>query len=284
MQKPTHSSQHLAIQDGTICFDVRRGFQKKEYFEVLKNVSLTISPGKCLGLVGESGSGKSTLGRCLARLQRLTNGMVLLGGQSAFAYPAKTFHRKVQMIFQSPAETLDPSQSVHSAISEPLHIHFPQMNRYDRERRISELLDAVHLSTSLLNSRPLALSGGQRQLVAIARALAVSPEFLICDEVASALDAKIKGEIFRLLAELQRTNGIGILFISHDISAIRALCSSAMILHGGKLFNAAPGCEFLRKSKRNRQVLWQFLPPSGFESASTFVNENASGSHGHPPG
>ncbi|MDR0679249.1 MAG: dipeptide/oligopeptide/nickel ABC transporter ATP-binding protein [Puniceicoccales bacterium] len=240
MQKYARCSQELAIQNGTVCYNFRRGIQKKERIAVLKNVSLAVLSGECLGLIGVSGSGKSTLGRCLARLQKLTIGTVFLAGQPALSYPAKTFHRKVQMIFQSPAEALDPSQSVHSILSEPLHIHFPAMDRRDRDRRIFELLDVVHLSSSLLDNRPPTLSGGQRQRVAIARALAVDPEFLICDEVASALDTTTKREIFHLLATLQRANGIGILFISHDTSAIHQLCSRAVTLHEGEPLCAAP--------------------------------------------
>ncbi|MDR2664321.1 MAG: dipeptide/oligopeptide/nickel ABC transporter ATP-binding protein [Puniceicoccales bacterium] len=249
MRECVGHSQELTIRNGTVLYRASRSFEKTEYLAALKDVSLSISPGECFGLIGESGGGKSTLGRCFARLQKLTAGEILLNGHPSCSFSAKSFHRKVQMIFQSPAEALDPSQTIYSILAEPLRIHFPGLGRRERKRRIFELLDLVRLSQKLLNSKPLALSGGQRQRVAIARALAVGPNFLICDEVVSALDSDTKKEIFNLLEFLRKTNGTGILFISHDTNAISQLCPRAAILHWGKLLATIPSQELPRTPK-----------------------------------
>jgi ABC-type dipeptide/oligopeptide/nickel transport system ATPase subunit len=232
----------LALRHGTVSYRLRGS----EIFTALDSVSLSVPPGRCIGLLGESGSGKSTLGRCLARLQLLTSGELFLDGQRASAMGGRAFHGRVQMVFQCPAEALDPRQSIRSALAEPLRIHFPSLSRSGRERRIVELLRSVRLDGAVLERRPAALSGGQRQRVAIGRALAVGPQFLICDEVVSALDGAAREEILRLLSALRRSHGLAILFISPDPSAVLSLCDRIALLRRGSPVEIFSRAEFIR--------------------------------------
>ncbi|MDR2668108.1 MAG: dipeptide/oligopeptide/nickel ABC transporter ATP-binding protein [Puniceicoccales bacterium] len=229
-------SSGLEMEHGTVLCRRRRGiFRKPGLLTVLDDFSIKILPGECVGLVGTSGCGKSTVGRCLAGLQKLHRGRILLRGTPLEEMRRKEFHGAVQMVFQSPAEALDPRQTVHAAIAEPISIHFRRENSSRREDRIRQLMGAVYLDADLLWRKPAELSGGQRQRVAIARALAVCPEYLICDEVVSALDAAVRTEIVELLRAMQRSNHLGILFISHDLSVVRRLCSRVVSMEPCRL-------------------------------------------------
>ena len=215
----------LAMDRGTVVCGRPRGLLRRaETVTVVENFSVEILPGECVGLVGDSGCGKSTIGRCLAGLQRLSGGAILLDGKPIETIPRKKIHRAVQMVFQSPSEALDPRQTARSAIAEPLAIHFPGMGSEWLEARVRQLLDSVQLGAEFLRRRPTELSGGQRQRVAIARALAVEPEYLICDEIVSALDSRARDGIVELLVELRRNYGLGTLFIGHDFAIVRRLC------------------------------------------------------------
>jgi peptide/nickel transport system ATP-binding protein len=231
----------LSMSGGCVTFSDGRFFSRRHFTKVaLRDVSIAIERGFCLGLVGESGSGKTTLGRCLALLQPLTDGAVFLDGKRANDMPRRQFCRRVQMIFQCPHDTLDPVHSVSAAIAEPLRLHFSQLRGRDLSSRVEELLDTVRLPTSLLGRRPGELSGGQKQRVAIARALAVKPEFLICDEVISALDRDSQWKILELLQKIREREQMALVFISHDLAAVARICPSVAVLHRGQIVERGP--------------------------------------------
>jgi ABC-type dipeptide/oligopeptide/nickel transport system ATPase subunit len=223
------------MERGTVTYGSKGCFWGKTKANVaFANFSIAIGHGECVGLVGPSGCGKSTVGRCLARLQKLSCGDVLLSGESVWKISPLKCHGAVQMIFQSPYDSLDPRQTVHSAIDEPLKIHFKFMNAASRRKTIGKLMGAVRLDESLLWRKPSQLSGGQRQRVAVARSLAVEPKFLICDEVVSALDYDARDGIIELLASLCEKNELAILLIGHDMEMVDRLCSRTVSMGNGQ--------------------------------------------------
>src|SRR5262245_17432103 len=200
-------------------------------------VSFTLSKGEALGLVGESGSGKSTLARLIVGLERATSGSIRIDGREIATLDAagwRPLRRRVQMVFQGPHSSLDPRQTAGAIVAEPLAIHrlFP---RRERRRRALELLDAVGLAPAQAGAYPHELSGGQRQRVGIARALALAPDLLVCDEPVSALDVSIRSQILNLLHDLQQRLGLAYLFIAHDLAVVRALCSRVAVMQAGKI-------------------------------------------------
>jgi len=207
----------------------------------LAEVSFTLAPGEALGLVGESGSGKSTLARCLVGLEVPTSGSIRLGdeelvGRSPRAWRA--LRRRIQLVFQDPSASLDPRQTALASVAEPLVIH--RLGK-PRERRVRalELLESVGLAASQAGHYPHELSGGQRQRVGIARALALAPELLVCDEPVSALDVSVRAQILNLLHELQERLGLALFFIAHDLAVVRALCTRVAVLHEGRVVELA---------------------------------------------
>ncbi len=203
----------------------------------LRDVSFELPRGAALGVVGASGSGKSTLARVLLALQRGRAQSLRIAGADPFVLPAsarKAWRRKVQIVFQDPGTALDPRMCVADTLLEPLRLHAIG-DAASRRARVHELLAAVRLDPALAERRPHALSGGQKQRVAIARALALEPELLVCDEAISALDLSVQAGILDLLRELQRTRGLTLLFISHDLDAVRALCDRVLVLEHGRI-------------------------------------------------
>lgn len=197
---------------------------KEKLLKAVDNVTLSIERGETLGLVGESGSGKSTLGRMILGLIEPSSGQILLDGQ-----PITGLHpRRMQMIFQDPYSSLNPRMSVESILAEPTKIHrLPS--------RVDELLDLVCLPRSAKKRYPHEFSGGQRQRIGIARAIALNPEFIICDEPISALDVSIQAQIVNLLLRLQKDLGLTILFIAHDLAMVRYLSTRVAVMHQGKI-------------------------------------------------
>jgi ABC-type oligopeptide transport system ATPase subunit len=201
------------------------------------DVSLDINPGETLGLVGESGSGKSTLGRLLLRLIEPTSGTVRFDGHDvlrASARKMRRFRRDMQIIFQDPFGSLDPRMRVLEIIAEPLVIH-ENLSARARRERVLELLRAVALDESVLDRFPHEFSGGQRQRIVIARALALSPRFIVADEPVSALDVSVGAQIVNLLADLQRQFGLTYLFISHSMPVVRYLATRIAVMYRGKI-------------------------------------------------
>ncbi|MFW5490631.1 MAG: ABC transporter ATP-binding protein [Desulfovibrio sp.] len=202
-------------------------------------VSLHIEPGETLGLVGESGCGKSTLGRLVLGLEKPTAGDVLLGGESIFTGNPRAFRRRVQMIFQDPFSSLNPRKSVGSIIAEPLVIHSVG-NRASRRERVAELLGLVGLRPEHASRYPHEFSGGQRQRIAIARSLALQPEFIVCDEPVSALDVSVQAQVINLLADLRTRMNLAYLFISHDLSVVASVSTRVAVMYLGRIVEVGP--------------------------------------------
>jgi oligopeptide/dipeptide ABC transporter ATP-binding protein len=211
-------------------------------------VDIAIGRGEALGLVGESGSGKSTLGRLLLRLARPTGGTVVFDGQDITAADRATLRplrRRMQMVFQDPFGSLNPRMRVGDAVAEGLVLHRLAAPVAAREKAAA-LLARVGLPPEAFGRPPRALSGGQRQRVAIARALAVDPDFLVADEPVSALDVSVGAEILALLRELRAERGLALLFVSHDLGAVRALCDRVAVLYLGRVMEEAPADALFR--------------------------------------
>src|SRR5512136_2620056 len=252
-------------------------------------VSLSILPGETLGLVGESGCGKSTLGRLILRLEEPTRGDILFQGQSILGYDPKKMRdlrREMQIIFQDPFSSLNPRKSVAHIVGEPLLVH-GMTQRREREARVLELLEVVGLKREHMRRYPHQFSGGQRQRIGVARALALNPKLIICDEAVSALDVSIRGQVINLLQDLQKQFGLTYLFISHDLSVVEHISDRVAVMYLGKLVELADSETLYRvpfhpytqallsaapvpdpKTKRNRVVLAGDVPspidpPSG---------------------
>ncbi len=209
----------------------------------VQSLSFSLKRGECLGVVGESGSGKTTLARCLVRLHKDCTGSILLDGTELMTPTGarlRKLRRRFQMVFQDPYSSLNPALSIERTLLEPLIVHGLHAGRHGE--RVLELLDAVGLSASTLERSPAEFSGGQRQRIAIARALAVEPELLICDESVSALDVSVQAQILNLIKDLQKQFGLTLIFISHDLSVIRFLADQVLVMADGAVVEHG-GCE-----------------------------------------
>ena len=209
----------------------------------VEDVSFDIHPGETLGLVGESGCGKTTVGRLILRLEEPTAGEIRFDGIDLLtASPAElqAMRRKVQVIFQDPYSSLNPRMTVGQIIGEPLHVYDLVPIRQGRPTRASrDLLEQVGLRPEMAERYPHQLSGGQRQRVGIARALAMEPSFIVCDEAVSALDVSIQGQIINLLEDLQRRLGLAYLFIAHDLAVVRHISMRVVVMYFGRIMEVA---------------------------------------------
>jgi len=225
-------------------FPVTRGSirqQKVAEVKAMDGVSLAVHRGETLGLVGESGCGKSTLGKCMLQLIRPTSGSVLFEGKDLCQLAAgelRPLRQRLQVIFQDPYDSLDPRFTAADIIGESLRIHKSLQGRAYRER-VSELLNTVGLAPYMADRYPHEFSGGQRQRLGIARALALQPAFILCDEPLSALDVSIQAQIVNLLKDLQEEFGIAYLFISHDLSVVRHISDRVAVMYLGKIMEIA---------------------------------------------
>jgi peptide/nickel transport system ATP-binding protein/oligopeptide transport system ATP-binding protein len=234
----------LEVEHLKVCFPILGGVFRHKVGEVkaVDDVSFTVKRGETVGLVGESGSGKTTIGRAIIRLNEPTAGVIKYEGQVISTLSARAFwpyRKKIQIIFQDPYNSLNPRLSIFEIIGEALEIHFPQMSRADRRERVAGLLKQVGLQPDHLDRYPHEFSGGQRQRIGIARALAVGPEFIVCDEPVSALDVSVQAQIVNLLQDLQEELGLTYLFIAHDLAVVEHISDYVLVMNQGKIVEAA---------------------------------------------
>ncbi len=257
MTEPLLSVRHL-----TKVF-AGRGWQASSCHAV-SDVSFDIMPGETFALVGESGSGKSTTGRCLVGLTAPTAGEVLFCGQSLLNRSAgqwKPLRQQIQMVFQDPLSTLDPKHSIGYSVEEPLIIQ-GSLDRRARQHRVADILKRVGLKAADGGRFPYEFSGGQRQRIGIARALIVKPQLLICDEPVSALDVSVQSQILNLLMDLQRTDNISYLFISHDLGVVHQIADRVGVMYQGEIVENAPTEQLFHQPghRYTRQLLEAVLP------------------------
>ncbi len=234
----------LDVQHLKTWFPVRAGLLRRHVDDVkaVDDVSFSVEEGTTVGLVGESGSGKTTIGRTLLKLTPATSGKVFFEGRDILPmseWEFRPLRSEIQMIFQDPFGSLNPRMSIGDIISEPLEIHFPVMTRGDRQARVAELLRQVGLQPEMMSRYPHEFSGGQRQRIGIARALAVKPKFIVCDEPVSALDVSVQAQIVNLLQDLQEELGLTYLFIAHDLAVVEHISDHVLVMYHGKIVESA---------------------------------------------
>lgn len=244
----------LEVRDLKVHFSIRSGIlqRQRDVFKAVDGVSFSIPQGKTVGLLGESGSGKTTIGRTLVKLVTATSGKALWKGTDILPMSEREFRplrRRIQYIFQDPFGSLNPRIPIGRIIGEALEIHFKEMNAGERGDRVASLLRRVGLLPEMRGRYPHEFSGGQRQRIGIARALAVEPEFLICDEPVSALDVSVQAQIVNLLQDIQEELGLAMLFIAHDLAVVEHISDSVLVLHRGKIVESGPSREVLEKPK-----------------------------------
>jgi oligopeptide transport system ATP-binding protein len=239
----------LSVEDLKVHFPIKGGVLGTTFAHVraVDGVSFDLKPGETLGIVGESGCGKSTLGRAVLRLIKSTEGRVVWAGKDLFGLGQKALRaerRQMQIIFQDPLASLDPRMSVETIIGKPLRIFHPELDRAEVRKRVFETMNQVGLAASMANRYPHEFSGGQCQRIGIARAIILKPKLIVCDEPVSALDVSIQAQIINLLMELQRSLGVSLLFISHNLAVVRHISHRVMVLYLGKVMEIAERDDF----------------------------------------
>ena len=255
----------------------------KKYFKTAKGnlhavdgVNLAIPKGNTLGVVGESGCGKSTLGRTLLRMIEPTGGEVLYNGENILGYSKhkmKQMRKKMQIIFQDPYASLNPRMTVSQIIAEPMIVCNTMPNRTALNERVYELMDTVGLADRLVNAYPHELDGGRRQRIGIARALALNPEFIVCDEPVSALDVSIQAQILNLMMDLQEDMGLTYMFITHDLSVVKHISDQIMVMYLGMSVEIAPSDELFKSPLHPyTKALLDAIPVASLKSRTTRQN------------
>ncbi|MBT5265131.1 MAG: ABC transporter ATP-binding protein [Rhodospirillaceae bacterium] len=236
----------LEVRDLKTHFPVREGFLVFErtvgQVKAVDGVSFSVARGETLGLVGESGCGKTTIGRCILKLVEPTGGEIRFDGKDVSGLEGgelKDFRRRVQAVFQDPYSSLNPRMTVAEIVAEPLLVHGMDKEPGERSRHVAKLLNLCGLPGNIAERYPHEMSGGQRQRVGIARALALNPDFIICDEAVSALDVSIQAQIIRLLEDLREELGLTYLFIGHDLSVVRHICHRVAVMYLGRIVETA---------------------------------------------
>jgi oligopeptide transport system ATP-binding protein len=273
-------------------FPITRGvvFQRRiGDIKAVDDVSFYIKKGETLGLVGESGSGKTTIGRTLIRLHEPTAGEIKFDGQDLLALDTKEMRdlrRHMQIIFQDPYASLNPRMSIGAIIGEPLEVH-DGLKGKKRNDRIKELLELVGINSALVNRYPHEFSGGQRQRIGIARALALNPELIVCDEPIASLDVSIQAQVINLLMRLQEQLQLTYLFIAHDLSMVRHICDRMVVMYLGKFMELADGVEISANPLHPyTQALMSAVPvpdPEVEENRKRIILEGDVPSPAHPP-
>jgi oligopeptide transport system ATP-binding protein len=233
----------LDVRDLAVHYRVARGGGGPALLRAVEDVSFSLHRGQTLGIVGESGSGKSSIARALLRLVPAASGRALFRGTDLLALEGDALRqarRHVQMIFQDPLASLDPRMTVEQIVTEPLRVFAPRLGREQRRALALAMLGRVGLGSEHLARFPHEFSGGQAQRIGIARALILEPDLVVCDEPLSALDVSIKSQISNLLKDLQHELGLALLFISHDLAAVRFSCDAVLVLYLGRVMELAP--------------------------------------------
>ncbi|MEL7463364.1 MAG: dipeptide ABC transporter ATP-binding protein [Pseudomonadota bacterium] len=248
-QKPLLSVRNLSMH-----FPIFKGLLRKQVgvVKAVDDVSFDILEGETLGVVGESGCGKSTTGRAILRLYTPTAGSIQLEDHELTALEGEALRAlrpQMQMIFQDPQACLNPRMTVGSIIGEPLVEHRPEMSRKERDEKVRDLLNQVGMNPDFANRYPHEFSGGQRQRIGIARALALDPKFIVCDEPIAALDVSIQAQVVNLLEDLQERLGLTYLFISHDLSMVRHIADRVAVMYLGKVVELAPRDDLYEEPK-----------------------------------
>ena len=238
----------LQVRDLQKWFPVRKGFlveRTVDHVKAVDGVSFDIAEGATLGLVGESGSGKSTTGYCILQLLKPTGGSVRFMGKELTELSRtelREIRREMQIVFQDPYSSLNPRMTVGNIVAEPLVVHGIGTRR-DRASRVRDLLETVGFNPDFTNRYPHEFSGGQRQRIGIARALALNPRLIVCDEPVSALDVSIQAQILNLLKDLQQDLGLSYLFVAHDLAVVRNMSDDIAVMNHGKLVETGPAAE-----------------------------------------
>ena len=253
-RNPKPTEPLIEVKDLKVWFPSKKNLLGKplEYVKAVDDVSFTVLKGETMGLVGESGCGKTTLGRTLLRLIEPTAGQIIYNGIDLTAKKRddlKTLRKDIQIIFQDPYSSLNPRLTIGSAIAEPLKVHNVVSNKKERKEKVIELLEKVNLQASHFDRYPHEFSGGQRQRIVIARALALNPSFVVCDESVSALDVSVQAQVLNLLNDLKKEFGFTVIFISHDLSVVRYISDRIMVMNKGKIIETGEAEEIYHHPK-----------------------------------
>ena len=234
----------LIVEDLKQYFPVRNGF-KKATLKAVDGVSFTINEGETLGLVGESGCGKTTVGRSILRLYEPTGGKVTFAGEEVTRHNITAMRKQMQMVFQDPYSSLDPRMTVEDIIGEPLDVHKLYSSKKERHEKIMDLMETVGLNAEHATRYAHEFSGGQRQRIGIARALAVDPKFIVCDEPVSALDVSIQAQVVNMFEDLQKQRGLSYLFIAHDLLVVQHISDRIAVMYLGHMMELADADELM---------------------------------------
>ena len=269
----------LRVEDLQVTYPVRGIFGTRRHVTAVDGVSFEIYEGETFGLVGESGCGKTTLGRALLQLVRAKAGHIWFDGQDVLTLKGKALRklrRNMQIIFQDPFSSLDPRMSIGAAISEPLRIHKAASSAKNRRERVAYLLERVGLNPDCMHRFPHEFSGGQRQRLCIARALALNPKFMICDESVSALDVSVQAQVLNLLKELQEEFKLTYLFISHDLAVVKFMSDRIMVMNQGQVEEIGPADQiYFEPQQPYTQDLIKAIPVGSLERIQTLQAERA---------
>ena len=233
----------VEVKDLQEYFPIKTGFFKKTLLKAVDGVNFSIKPGETLGLVGESGCGKTTVGRTLLRLYKPTGGQIFFDGQEITDKNMHNYRKEMQMVFQDPYSSLDPRMTVEDIIGEPLDVHKLYSTKGERRDKILELMNLVGLNAEHATRYVHEFSGGQRQRIGIARALAVNPRFIVCDEPVSALDVSIQAQVINMFEELQEKLGVAYLFIAHDLLVVHHISDRIAVMYLGRIVETADADE-----------------------------------------